>query len=40
MGTEDYVETVVFVASQGECIGEYVAACATNECGYFGMSLR
>lgn len=33
----DYMETCVYVATEGEYLGEYVAECALKHCGYIGM---
>jgi hypothetical protein len=30
------VEAAIYIASQGEQVGQYVASCAKEECGYFG----
>jgi hypothetical protein len=36
----DYTESAIYVATDGDLAGEYVAKCATNHCGYQGeMSL-
>jgi hypothetical protein len=32
----NFVEAAIYMASQGEQAGQYVAACAKEECGYFG----
>jgi len=34
-GAEDS-ETAIFVPTAGAFAGEYVAACAASDCGYFG----
>lgn len=33
----DYIETCIYVATEGEYLGEYVAECALKHCGYIGM---
>lgn len=33
-----YTETTIVVKKNGEFVGEYVAECALNACGYLGMS--
>ena len=33
-----YTETTIVVKNSGEFVGEYVAECVLNVCGYLGMS--
>ena len=37
---DDFTESAIFVIGKGTFAGEYVAACARNECGYFGRHLQ
>jgi hypothetical protein len=32
----DFTEAAIYRATQGQPLGEYVAGCARNACGYFG----
>ena len=32
----DFVEAAIYMASDGDNAGKYVATCAKDECGYFG----
>jgi hypothetical protein len=34
-----YTESAIFRSANGEFIGEYVAACAADRCGYFGKTI-
>jgi len=34
----DYIEAAIYIASEGEQAGQYVASCAKNLCGYTGES--
>jgi len=34
----DIVEAAIYMVSEGDHGGQYVAACAKDECGYFGKS--
>ena len=38
MGTDQYIESAIFIARRGRLQGEYIACCATDECGYLGES--
>jgi hypothetical protein len=35
---DDFSESAIFLVTNGKYFGEYVVACAKNECGYFGDS--
>jgi len=34
--TPDFVEAAIYMASDGDNAGQYVATCAKDKCGYFG----
>jgi hypothetical protein len=33
---DNFSEAAIFLVTRGQHFGEYVAGCATNECGYLG----
>ena len=35
-GEAKFTESAIFMVIHGRFLGKYVAACAKNECGYFG----
>ena len=37
--TPDFVEAAIYMASDGDNTGQYVATCVKDECGYFGESV-
>jgi hypothetical protein len=38
MSKPDFIESAIYIASNGEQAGQFVAACAKGKCGYFGES--
>jgi hypothetical protein len=36
MGMDQYIESAIFIARRGRLQGEYIACCATDQCGYLG----
>jgi hypothetical protein len=39
-GERDFVESAIYMVGHGRHAGEYVAACAIDECGYFGKRIK